>query len=124
VFQCLQHTIDLPNEPWRVLDQGHCKGNLAVKARIEPKLPSRGGKTRDLTKEDFSRQSAIFLRPKAQFDLLAALPDSDERPRRHRGDGVHRGGLQHLAACCPRADTRNWTTRSLASSCAPSTQTS
>ena len=23
VFQCLQHTIDLPNEQWRVLDQAH-----------------------------------------------------------------------------------------------------
>lgn len=29
VFQCLQHTIDLPNEKWRVLDQAHRKRNLA-----------------------------------------------------------------------------------------------
>lgn len=29
VFQCLQHTIDLPNEQWRVLDQAHRKCNLA-----------------------------------------------------------------------------------------------
>jgi hypothetical protein len=29
VFQCLQHTIDLPNELWRVLDQAHRKRNLA-----------------------------------------------------------------------------------------------
>jgi hypothetical protein len=29
VFQCLQHTIDLPNEQWRVLDQGHRQRNLA-----------------------------------------------------------------------------------------------
>jgi hypothetical protein len=28
-FQCLQHTIDLPNEQWRVLDQAHRKRNLA-----------------------------------------------------------------------------------------------
>ena len=54
---------------------------LAVKARIEPNLPSRGGKTRSLTKEDFSQQSAIFLRPKAQFDHLVALPDSEDRAR-------------------------------------------
>jgi type I restriction enzyme M protein len=46
---------------------------LAVKEKIEPKLPSRGGKTRALTKEDFSRQGAIFLRPRAQFDHLVAL---------------------------------------------------
>ena len=29
VFQCLQHTIDLPHELWRVLDQAHRKRNLA-----------------------------------------------------------------------------------------------
>ena len=29
VFQCLQHTIDLPPEQWRVLDQVHRKRNLA-----------------------------------------------------------------------------------------------
>jgi HsdM N-terminal domain len=37
---------------------------LAVKEKIEPDLPSRGGKARALTKEDFSQQSAIFLRPR------------------------------------------------------------
>jgi type I restriction enzyme M protein len=54
---------------------------LSVKARIEPTLPSRGGKTRALTKEDFSQQSAIFLRPEAQFDTLVALPDSADRAK-------------------------------------------
>jgi len=54
---------------------------LALKARIEPNLPSSGGDTRALTKEDFSRQSAIFLRPNAQFDHLVALPDSADRAR-------------------------------------------
>ena len=29
VFQCLQHTIDLPNDQWRVLDHAHRKRNLA-----------------------------------------------------------------------------------------------
>lgn len=29
VFQCLQHTINLPSEQWRVLDQAHRKRNLA-----------------------------------------------------------------------------------------------
>jgi len=28
VFQCLKHTLDLPNEQWRVLDQAHRKRNL------------------------------------------------------------------------------------------------
>ena len=54
---------------------------LMVKAKIEPTLPSRGGKTRELSKEDFSQQSAIFLQPKAQFDSLVALPDSADRAR-------------------------------------------
>lgn len=29
VFQCLQHTINLPQEQWRVLDQAHRRRNLA-----------------------------------------------------------------------------------------------
>lgn len=29
VFQCLQHTINLPSAQWRVLDQAHRKRNLA-----------------------------------------------------------------------------------------------
>ena len=29
VFQCLQHTVDLPVEQWRVLDQAHRRRNLA-----------------------------------------------------------------------------------------------
>jgi hypothetical protein len=29
VFQCLEHTLDLPKESWRVLDQAHNKRNVA-----------------------------------------------------------------------------------------------
>jgi len=29
VFQCLRHTVDLPNELWRIMDQAHRKRNLA-----------------------------------------------------------------------------------------------
>ncbi len=54
---------------------------LAVKDAIEACLPTRGGKTRPLTKEDFSQKSAIFLQPKAQFDTLVALPDSADRAK-------------------------------------------
>ena len=46
---------------------------LMVKEKIEPSSPSRGGKTRALSKEDFSQQSAIFLRPEAQFDYIVKL---------------------------------------------------
>ena len=52
---------------------------LKVKAEIEPSLPTRGGKPRALTKEDFSRKGAIFLHPEAQFDHLVSLPDSADR---------------------------------------------
>ncbi len=54
---------------------------LGVKDKIEANLPKRGGKTRALTKEDFSQKSAIFLRPQAQFDYLVALPDSEDRAK-------------------------------------------
>jgi type I restriction enzyme M protein len=54
---------------------------LAVKDGIEAGLPSRGGKTRALSKEDFSRRSAIYLRKKAQFDYLVGLPDSEDRAK-------------------------------------------
>jgi len=54
---------------------------LGVKDEIEANLPSRGGKKRPLTKEDFSEKSAIFLRPQAQFDSLIALTDSDDRAK-------------------------------------------
>jgi len=54
---------------------------LAVKDGIKANLPTRGGKTRALTKEDFSQQSAIFLQPKAQFDHLVALPESEDRAK-------------------------------------------
>lgn len=54
---------------------------LLVKSGIETNLPKRGGKTRALTKEDFSQKSAIFLQPKAQFDYLVGLPDSADRAK-------------------------------------------
>ena len=63
---------------------------LAVKDDIEANLPTRGGVKRALTKEDFSQQSAIFLRSEAQFDYLVALPDGADRGQSdYRGYGVH-----------------------------------
>ncbi|HFD32411.1 MAG TPA: SAM-dependent DNA methyltransferase [Gammaproteobacteria bacterium] len=52
---------------------------LSVKPEIEASLPSRGGVTRPLTKEDFSSKGAIFLQEKAQFNYLVNLPDSEDR---------------------------------------------
>ncbi|MBC8344646.1 MAG: N-6 DNA methylase, partial [Candidatus Marinimicrobia bacterium] len=52
---------------------------LAVKDDIIATLPTRGGKTPELTKKDFSKKSAIFLRTEAQFDYLVNLKDSDDR---------------------------------------------
>jgi len=54
---------------------------LKVRDEITTTLPRRGGKTRELTKEDFSQKGAIFLQEKAQFDYLVSLKDSDDRPR-------------------------------------------
>ncbi len=55
--------------------------HLAVKGGIEANLPTRGVKTRALTKKDFSGQGAIFLQPRAQFDHLVALPGSEDRSK-------------------------------------------
>jgi len=54
---------------------------LAVKDEIIASLPTRGGKTPELTKKDFSKKSAIFLQPKAKFDYLVGLKDSDDRAK-------------------------------------------
>lgn len=54
---------------------------LLVRNEIERNLPTRGGKTRALTKADFSQKSAIFLQPQARFDNLVALTDSDDRAK-------------------------------------------
>jgi len=54
---------------------------LKVKTQVEATLPTRGGKTRPLTKEDFAQKGAIFLQPAAQFDYLVDLPDSADRAK-------------------------------------------
>ena len=54
---------------------------LAVKDEIIASLPTRGGKTPELTKKDFSKKSSIFLQSKAQFDYLVGLKDSDDRAK-------------------------------------------
>ena len=51
---------------------------LRVKTEVEASLPSRGGKTRELRKEDFSGRGAIYLRPEAQFDTLVNLPEGED----------------------------------------------
>lgn len=52
---------------------------LRVKGEIEETLPTRAGKRRELTKEDLSQKGSIFLRPQAQFEYLATLPESANR---------------------------------------------
>ena len=52
---------------------------LAVKDGIVAGLPTRGGRMRAVTREDFSQKNALFLRPHAQFDHLVALPDGADR---------------------------------------------
>ena len=54
---------------------------LSVKGEIEANLPTRDGKIRGLTKEDFSQKSAIFLQTKAQFDHLVSLTDDKDRAK-------------------------------------------
>src|SRR5579872_5542954 len=54
---------------------------LKVKDEIVATLPKRGGHSRALTKEDFSRKGAILLREQSQFDTLASLPSSADRAK-------------------------------------------
>ena len=54
---------------------------LAVKDAIIASLPTRGGKRPELSTKDFSKKSAIFLQPKAQFDYLVGLKDGDDRAK-------------------------------------------
>ncbi len=51
---------------------------LAVKAKVEPTLPMRGGVRLPLAKEHFTREAALYLRPEAQFDYLLALPGDQD----------------------------------------------
>jgi len=78
---------------------------LAVKDGIEKNLPVRGGKTRKLTKEDFSQKGAIFLRPEAQFDYLVELTDSDDRAKAviHAMESIE-GDYSTLKGQLPKAE--------------------
>ena len=54
---------------------------LRSRTASSPICLPEAAKKRPLTKEDFSQQSAIFLRSEAQFDNLVALPDSKDRAK-------------------------------------------
>ena len=54
---------------------------LAVRDEITAGLPTRGGKRRAPTPQDFSRKGAMLLRPGARFDRLVALPGGEDRAK-------------------------------------------
>lgn len=49
-----------------------------VRERIMARLPSRGGKTRPVTAEDFASEGAIFLPEHARYDHVADLPEDGD----------------------------------------------
>jgi type I restriction enzyme M protein len=49
----------------------------AVKAEIEQNLPSRGGKKRPITQDDFKGKSAIFLPEEAQYQYILNLAEKE-----------------------------------------------
>lgn len=51
---------------------------LVVKEEIEETLPSRNGKKRPVTKEDFQSKSAIFLPEIARYQHLLELPEGED----------------------------------------------
>ncbi len=53
---------------------------LAVKMKIEPTLPQRNGKPRELVPGDFIGEAAIYLPPTAYYDHLLAQPEGPELP--------------------------------------------
>ncbi|MDQ0257091.1 type I restriction enzyme M protein [Evansella vedderi] len=52
---------------------------LKVEAEIKKSLPSRGGVTRQITREDFLSKNALFLQENARFDYLINLPEDRDR---------------------------------------------
>lgn len=57
---------------------------LLIKDKIEQSLPKRGGVPRTVTKEDFSRKSALFLNESSQYDYLL----ENEKSKQDRGKAI------------------------------------
>lgn len=51
---------------------------LIVEKGIKKDLPSRGGQTRSLAKEDFIQKSALYLKEDAQYKYLLELPSGED----------------------------------------------
>ncbi len=51
---------------------------LIVEEQVKNALPTRGGKTRPITKEDYKGKSALYLPPKARYDYLIKLPQGQD----------------------------------------------
>ena len=99
---------------------------LAVRDEVSAGLPTRGGRKRSPTPQDFSRKGAMLLRPAARFDHLVALPGGADRAKAiiEAMESIEADYESLRGAPCPRTSTGSWTTTSSASSCAPSTPTS
>ncbi len=85
VFQCLRHTVDLPNEQWRVLDQAHRKRNLAEyegETDLDEALLARGNAPRG------ARGGAARCRAGAGRTRLAATASSAIRRSSSQSDPV------------------------------------
>ena len=59
VSQCLKHTVDLPNEQWRVLDEAHRKRNLAEYERDVDVAPALVDAIVRVAREVEARVSAL-----------------------------------------------------------------
>ncbi|MBK0403058.1 N-6 DNA methylase [Adhaeribacter sp. BT258] len=51
---------------------------LVVKDEVEANLPKRQGVTRPITKEDFTRKSALFLQLESQYEHMLNLPSDKD----------------------------------------------
>jgi type I restriction enzyme M protein len=50
----------------------------AVRAKIEARLPRRGGRTRPIVPQDFEKEAAIFLPEEARYDTLVHLKEEED----------------------------------------------
>ena len=49
-----------------------------VHEKVKARLPSRGGRTREVTSDDFASEGAIFLPETARYDHVAQLPENED----------------------------------------------
>ncbi len=81
---------------------------LAVAAEISASMPKRGGVARPITKDDFTRKSALFLPEKSRYDFLLNLPaDKDKGKALVKAMEAIEAEHENLKGVLPKEYTRS-----------------